>query len=80
MPMTLRVFVDRLSQVKASVKAGEATPEVEKGLHALTEGLRAAYTPEQLKASLAADTEVPTALEESMTTLFMLWMQHRGHL
>ena len=79
MAMTVRDFVERLNQVKASAKHGEATPEIEERLHALTERLRQAYTPDQLKAALSGHDEVPTALEESMTTLFMLWLQHRGH-
>lgn len=78
MSMTVREFVERLNAVKASAKNGECTAEIEQSLEKVKERLRATYTPDQLKEALAAESEVPTYLEEDLTTLTMTWMHHRG--
>jgi hypothetical protein len=78
MAMTARDFVERMNAIKASVKNGECTPQIEGDLDKLRERLKHSFTPDALKAALASDTEVPTPLEEDLTTLHMAWMHHRG--
>lgn len=78
MAMKVRAFVDRLNAVKASVKAGEGSPEIEAGLARVVAHLKQALSPEELKALIASDGEVSTILEEDLTTLTMEWMRHRG--
>jgi hypothetical protein len=77
MAMRARELVERLNQIKAEVKAGGCPPAVEAQLHVVTTQFKATYSHEQLKEALAGNAEVPTALEEAVTTLTMLWMQHR---
>ena len=78
MAMKVREFVERLNTVKASLRNGEGTPELEAGLHRVTTHLKQALSPEQLKALIAEDGDVSTVLEEDLTTLTMAWMRHRG--
>jgi hypothetical protein len=78
MAMSARDFMERLQQVKAGVQKGEATPEVEAKLAQLAQAVRTSWAPDDLKAALAANSPVPTSLEEMMTTLFMSWMSTRG--
>lgn len=77
MAMTARELVDRLNQIKASVDAGE-TPELAGRLHDVRQRLKAVFEPEALKAALRDDADIPTTLEEDVTTLTMEWMQRRG--
>ena len=78
MAMQVREFMDRLNQVRAAVKAGEATEEMATKLGQLTERLRSSHSPEELKAAMSSDSEIATDLEEGMTTLYMLFVQRRG--
>jgi hypothetical protein len=78
MAMKVREFVERLNAIKASVKSGQATPEIEAELHRVTAALKGSCSPDELKAQIAGDADAPTALEEELTTLTMLWMRHRG--
>ena len=76
--MKVRAYVERLNAIKTSVKAGEATPEIEAGLARVMAHLKQALSPEDFKALIASDGEVSTILEEDLTTLTMAWMRHRG--
>jgi hypothetical protein len=78
MAMTARDFVEQINAIKASVKSGECTPQIEADLDRLKDRLRTSLTPEELKAALASNAEIPTGLEEDLTTLTMAWMHHRG--
>jgi hypothetical protein len=76
--MSAREFMDRLNQVKAGVKEGDAPADLSAKLAEVTALVRKTYAADELKAALASNAAVPTGLEESMTTLFMLWMSQRG--
>lgn len=78
MAMKIREFVERLNTIKASVKAGEASPAIQSGLERVTAHLRSAYDSVALKAALAGNDDISTVLEEDLTTLTMEWMRHRG--
>lgn len=78
MSMSAAEFLEKLSQVKAGVKAGETNPDVERLLGALVGQVKGLYTPEALKSAAAAGTPIDAALEETMTTLHMTWTSVRG--
>ena len=69
--------MERLNLIKASVDGGE-TPELGERLHRVKMRLKETFDPEALKAALRDDTDIPTTLEEDVTTLTMEWMQRRG--
>ena len=77
MAMTAKELVERLNLIKASLDAGEA-PECAERLQRVRHRLKEAFDPEALKAALRDDADIPTTLEEEVTTLTMEWMQRRG--
>jgi hypothetical protein len=77
MSMRTREFVERINAIKASLKHGEA-PSLAEPLQRLQQRVRDTWNPDELKALLQQDAEVPTGLEEEMTTLTMEWMRQRG--
>lgn len=78
MAMKAREFMEKFQQVKGFIQSGGATPELVAGHERLTRDLKDKHSPEEIKATISADGDVATDLEEAMTTLFMLYVQQRG--
>ena len=76
MPAT--AFMERLNQIRAAVRVEGCPEELRTGLKSLMASLKERHSPDALKRAVSAGEDVPTDLEEAMTTLFMTFVQHRG--
>ncbi len=78
MAMRASAFLEAFQRAKKHLaEHADAHPDLRAAFEKATAAFRHAYTPEALKDALAADAQVPDALEEATTSLLILLQRER---
>jgi hypothetical protein len=78
MAMRASAFLEGFQRAKKHLaEHADAHPDLRAALEKATAAFRHTYTPEAFKEAIAADTQVPDALEEAVTSLLILLQRER---
>ncbi len=79
MAMRASAFLERFQRAKKHLaEHAEVSAELRAAFESANAAFRRAYTPEAFKEALAADAQVPDALEEATTSLLILLQRERA--